>query len=470
MAAETGGRRVWRLRPATLLAVVALSVLLGAGAVVAVVLVLNPAPVQGPSDPLPAPEVAAPASPHPAVRTPPAEVPPGPGAPMAVRAAVQAALADPAVGPVGVSVVDVASGQVLDEVEPEQPVTPASTTKMLTAASALSVLPPAARLRTRVVAGSNPGEIVLVGGGDPTLRRTDAVGSYPGAATISDLAEQVRDSGIGPVGRIAVDSSRYSGPALAPGVPETWVAGGSIAPMRPVMVDGGRRDPQEAPRVEEPDLVAAQALAEALGQPAAEVIRGSAAAGVRELAVVESPAVEDLVALMVPESDNVLAEALGRWVATELGLPASYAGSAEAVRRATTLLGVSPAGIALQDASGLSPVNLISPATLTSLLTLAARDAATLDPLVQTLPVAGFSGTLSDRYREDPAARAGAGLVRAKTGRLPEVAALSGLVETADGRLLAFAFLAGQVPASPLEASEALDRAAAALARCACGG
>ena len=115
------------------------------------------------------------------------------------------------------------------------------------------------------------------------------------------------------------------------------------------------------------------------------------------------------------------------------------------------------------------PRNGLTPRTLTSILVRSARDSSALDPLVGTLPVAGFSGTLTDRYREDPAA-SGAGWVRAKTGRLPTAAALTGLVETRDGRLLAFAFMAGEVPSDPLAASEQLDRAAAGLARCACGG
>ena len=469
MSDETGVRA--RFLPPGPLVVVLLIALLGAATVITVAFLNKPVEPVGWTDPLPEPEVAVPASPHPAVETPPADGPPRPGAAISARAAVEPALTDPAVGPVAVSVVDVATDDALLQVDPDRPVTPASTTKLLTAASALTVLPRGARLATTVLVGSAPGEIVLVGGGDPTLRRTEAAGTYPGAGTVADLAQQVRDSGVGPVERIVVDSTRYSGPLLAPGVPQTWIAGGSIAAMRPVMVDGGRQNfDDDSPRVTEPDLVAGRALADALGNPDAEVVRGGATPGARRLAEVESPPMEDLVAFMVVSSDNVLAEALGRWVAAEMGLPASYQGAAQAVRRGATLVGVSSAGIQLQDASGLSPLNTITPRTLTSLMTRAALDSVVLDPLVATLPVAGFSGTLADRYRDDAAARAGAGMVRAKTGRLPGVAALAGLVQSADGRLLAFAFMAGDVPSDPLKASEMLDRAAAGLARCACGG
>ena len=50
---------------------------------------------------------------------------------------------------------------------------------------------PAYRIPTRAVAGANPGEVVIVGGGDPTLA-VDKNGFYPGAARLDDLAAQVR--------------------------------------------------------------------------------------------------------------------------------------------------------------------------------------------------------------------------------------------------------------------------------------
>jgi D-alanyl-D-alanine carboxypeptidase/D-alanyl-D-alanine-endopeptidase (penicillin-binding protein 4) len=82
--------------------------------------------------------------------------------------------------------------------------------------------------------------------------------------------------------------------------------------------------------------------------------------------------------------------------------------------------------------------------------------------------VAGFSGTLDDRFDTAPARR-GAGVVRAKTGSLSGVSTLAGITVDADGRLLAFALLADAVPpggTGPAEA--ALDRVAARLAGCGC--
>ena len=59
--------------------------------------------------------------------------------------------------------------------------------------------------------------------------------------------------------------------------------------------------------------------------------------------------------------------------------------------------------------------------------------------------MAGFAGTLADRFRTAPAAAA-AGEVRAKTGTLEGVSALAGLVRTAGGRLLVFDLTATSVP------------------------
>ncbi|HEX5497307.1 MAG TPA: D-alanyl-D-alanine carboxypeptidase, partial [Mycobacteriales bacterium] len=91
-----------------------------------------------------------------------------------------------------------------------------------------------------------------------------------------------------------------------------------------------------------------------------------------------------------------------------------------------------------------------------------------LHALFPGLPVAGYDGTLSGRYRTGPAA-ASAGMVRAKTGTLDGVSTLSGVVQDADGRMLVFAFMADRVPlGGTLDAEAGLDELAAALGRCGC--
>ena len=101
-----------------------------------------------------------------------------------VQAAVAAALRDPALGGrLAVSVVDAATGDAVYERAADVPLLPASTAKIATAVAALTACRADLRLTTRVVAGAAPGDVVLVGGGDPTLagpRRRRATRGPPG--------------------------------------------------------------------------------------------------------------------------------------------------------------------------------------------------------------------------------------------------------------------------------------------------
>src|SRR5690606_17749426 len=90
-----------------------------------------------------------------------------------------------------------------------------------------------------------------------------------------------------------------------------------------------------------------------------------------------------------------------------------------------------------------------------------------LRSVITGLPIAGFSGTLSPPRYTSASSRAGAGMVRAKTGTLAGVSTLAGLAYDADGRLLAFAFMAGDGK-GPVDPGK-LDRLAAAVAACGCG-
>ena len=371
---------------------------------------------------------------------------------------------------VSATVVDAETGQVLLDRGAADPVTPASTAKLATSVALLSVTEPDQRLTTRLVAGSRPGDVVLVGGGDPTLSAAPAgkPTAYEGAARVSTLAALAKQAGLGPVSRVVVDSSLFSGPTMAP----TWnpadVRGGYIAPITAAMVDAGRQDGLRA-RSTTPDLAAGRALAVALGVPKAAVVRGRAPVGATALAAVGSQPIPRLVEQMLLASDNVLAEALARQVAIAAGGPASFAGAVDSTREVLARLGM-PAGDRLLDGSGLSAQDRVTPALLAALLRAAADpDQPGLHALVPGLPVSGYLGTLDDRYRTGPAAVA-AGEVRAKTGTLDGVSSLAGLVRGADGRLLVFAVVADRVPAGgTLPAEAAMDEVAAALTTCGCG-
>ncbi|QXG78008.1 D-alanyl-D-alanine carboxypeptidase/D-alanyl-D-alanine-endopeptidase [Modestobacter sp. L9-4] len=377
-------------------------------------------------------------------------------------------LAAPALGSgLSAQVVDVATGQVLLDRDAADPGTPASTNKLLTSLAVLTTLDPTDTIATTVVAGSTPGEVVLVGGGDPTLSTTAPSTDYPGAATVADLADQVRTAlGGTPVTRVVVDGSLFTGPETAP----AWGPGDApstyAAPVTAVAVDGARVRPGRDPRSGRPAADAGAALAAALGAPGVPVAAGVAPAGARTLGRVESAPVSRLVEQALNASDNLLAEDLARQVALRRGLPAGFDGAAQAVTAALGEAGLDTTGVSLTDGSGLAADDRVPARLLVDVLRGAADGSIPgVGALLSGLPVAGYDGTLADRAADGTGAPAA---VRAKTGTLGGVNDLAGTVLTADGRLLAFAVLADGTTGGPVASEAALDRVAAALAGCGC--
>ncbi|SDF58340.1 D-alanyl-D-alanine carboxypeptidase/D-alanyl-D-alanine endopeptidase [Klenkia brasiliensis] len=389
--------------------------------------------------------------------------------PVTLQAALAPLLAAPALGSgLSAEVVDVATGTTLLDTDADDPGTPASTAKLLTGLAALTTLGPGATIETRVVAGAQPGEVVLVGGGDPTLSTTAPSQSYPGAATVADLAAQVQAAlGGAPVTSVVVDGSLYTGPLTAPAWGSEDAPSTYAAPVTAAAVDGARVDPGLAQRSGQPGTDAGAALATALGVPGAPVSLGTAPAGAQVLGTVRSAPVERLVEQALTASDNLLAEDLARQVALATGREASFAGSAEAVTAAVAAAGFGTTGLTLSDGSGLSGTDRVPARLLVDVLEAAAGGAQPeLGALLSGLPVAGYTGTLADRGDADPATAPGT--VRAKTGTLATTSALAGLVVTADGRLLAFALLADGTPGNVSASEAALDAVAARMAACGC--
>jgi len=362
-------------------------------------------------------------------------------------------------------VLDAADGTTLLDRGGAIPAAPASTAKLLTGAALLAVRPADYRITTSVQAGT-AGALVLLGGGDPTLTGAAAgqPGAYAGAARLADLAAQVRRAG-GHWTRIVVDDRLFAGPAVSPKWAPEDVPSDYGAAITPVMLDGGRAEPGDTIRSAAPDLAAGHRLAALLGVPALPVVRGRGPAGARLIASVRSAPLSTLVAQMLQFSDNVIAECLARQVAVAVHAPVTFTGAAAAVRTVLRRVGVDP-GAGLVDGSGLAASDRVPALALARVLRLATTTPR-LRYLLAGLPVAAWSGTLADRYLRG-AARAGAGVIRAKTGTLTGVSALAGLVHDRSGRLLVFAFVADRAGATSA-AEAALDDLAGRLAGCGCG-
>jgi D-alanyl-D-alanine carboxypeptidase/D-alanyl-D-alanine-endopeptidase (penicillin-binding protein 4) len=370
-------------------------------------------------------------------------------------------LAVPALGDAHAAVVvDAATGRRLYGTGGDRALTPASTTKIATAVAALSAMGPDHRLTTRAVLEPGGSRLVLVGGGDPTLTARKKADGWASLRTLAtDTAKALRARGIHQVA-LSYDTTLFAGSDLHPiGVND------NLARVDALMTDEGRTDGSTngpAPRVPDPAASAARTFADLLedsGIKATAPAPAKATGRAVTLATVSSPPLSDLVERMLTNSDNDLGEALARQTAVATGVRADFAGGARAIAAQLTKLGLSTAGAVFHDGSGLDRDDRLTADLLTALLAKAASPARPdLRPVLTGLPVGGFTGTLSERYRNGAA-----GVVRAKTGTLTGVNSLAGVLVDRGGRLLAFAFLASETT-NAAAAQAALDTTATTLA------
>ncbi|MFI5548657.1 D-alanyl-D-alanine carboxypeptidase/D-alanyl-D-alanine-endopeptidase [Streptomyces sp. NPDC051738] len=365
----------------------------------------------------------------------------------------------------GAAVVDVATGKRIYGDGASAPLTPASTTKIATAAAALAALGPDHRLITRTALEPDTKELVLVGGGDPTLtarKESDGWASLRELATRT--AEALEKHDLREV-TLSYDTTLYAGPDLHPiGV------NGNLARVTALMADEARTDDSTSgpvTRVADPAKDAATKFASFLADHGIKTTApgpSKATNRAESLAEVSSPPLSALVERMLTNSDNDIAEHLARQTAVASGERADFDGADQAIRAQLGKLGLPVSGAVFKDGSGLNRDDRLTADLLTALLAKAADPAhPELRATLTGLPVAGFTGTLAGRYADGAA-----GIVRAKTGTLTGVNTLAGTVVDQDGRLLAFAFLATNTTDAGA-AQSALDRTATALASCGCG-
>lgn len=377
-----------------------------------------------------------------------------------------------------VIVADAATGETLYERQPDLPVTPASTQKLLSGAAVLMTLDPESRFTTSVVR-TGADTLALVAGGDTMLAPGHGdPAAIEGHAGLADLAEQVvarlgQDPAPPEQVTVSVDMSYAAGPRYSPNWNMADIAIGYNQGVTMIGLAGQRPRPFH-PSPTEPEKEAVAAFAAALtaaGLPAtvaAEPVLTTAVTGPR-IGFVRSATVAEVTGLAMDDSDNALTEALARQASAFHGGPTDFAGVTEFIIDTVASLGIDTTGTALTDASGMSYDQLV-PARVISDLILKGTTGAEprLQPLVADLPVAGLSGTLHDRFHAS-STRAVAGIPRAKTGTINATIALAGTTMTRDGRLLSFVTIAYAVPREGrLEARLALDRLTAALTECGC--
>jgi serine-type D-Ala-D-Ala carboxypeptidase/endopeptidase (penicillin-binding protein 4) len=353
----------------------------------------------------------------------------------------------------GAVVVDLATGRVVFARNAHLPLRPASNEKLATTYAALTALGPSFRIETDVLGDGTQsgatwdGDLVLKGYGDPTLSSAD----------LRSLAHQVATDGIRHVsGRILGDESWFDSQRVGLGWKSEFYLHESPA-LSALVVDRGWDGREET----EPALYAAQLFREDLVRAGVSVsgagALGVATAGAAALASVVSPPVASLVRFMDTVSDNFTAEMLMKEVGAVHGSGGTAAAGIVETRRLLSAARVPLGGVHMVDGSGLSLLDRWTPAGLAAELR-----AMWLDPdlrryIVRSLPIAGVTGTLSERMRHGPAHR----FVRAKTGTTDNSSALSGFV----GSRYVFSVVENGYPVRTRNAEASQDRFAQVLAR-----
>ncbi|ROQ36593.1 D-alanyl-D-alanine carboxypeptidase/D-alanyl-D-alanine-endopeptidase (penicillin-binding protein 4) [Frondihabitans sp. PhB188] len=386
-------------------------------------------------------------------------------------------------GTLHLAVRDVDTDRSLAGIRADEPAATGSTMKVLTMAAAVTTLGADTRLTTRVLQGADPGAVILVGGGDPTLSRLPSGQSsvYPQAPHLDALAAETlaarqADPRLAdvPITTLEVDSSLFGGPAWLPTWSDSARTTGSVSNITALMVDGDRDDPtnEYSKRGDAAVMRAADAFAPLLGGSVrVDPALVTAPAGATKLASVESAPVAELARYTLTHSDDTLAETLGRLVAVNAGTGSTFDGIQGGTGGSLDRLGVSADGLRLADASGLSSDDAVTATAMTRLMVQVARRDHGLGPVDDGLSVAGRTGTLAENGRFQTSNREAAGRIRGKTGTLDDMYGLTAIADPRAGHRVAFTIWAERVPAGtdPATARQAVDGLATALYRCGAG-
>lgn len=417
-------------------------------------------------------------------------------------AAAPAAAARPAAGPglaqmvdaarlggrTGVVVIDAASGRVLEGLNAQDELPPASVAKAMTALYAIDRLGPAHRWITRIIAagpvsgGQVQGDLVLAGGGDPTLT-TDQLGDLAAALAARGVRGVtgrflVHAGGLPRIDRIDTGQPSHVGynPTLSGLIlnhnrvhfewkragqgwaltmdarGERFVPRVTTARVRTVNRDfplftyaardgvddwtvaaaalgkgGARWLPVRHPEAYAGEVFQTLCAAQGVRLPAARVTQ--ALPGGTVLAQVQSEPLMPVLRDMLRFSTNITAEAAG--------LSASGAGSLRASGAAMSDWARSRYGIGgrLVDHSGLGGASRISAIDMARAL--ARGSAAGLAPILRDQ---GMRDAKGNTIKGHPVR------VPAKTGTLNFVSGLAGYIQPPNGRDLVFAIFSADVP------------------------
>lgn len=321
------------------------------------------------------------------------------------------------------------SGETLFSLRGDEPLIPASTTKLYTGLAALAALGPDARFRTEV--WDKDGVLFLVGGGDPALATPAWIRDHPSqaATALADLARDVAAERPG-ARTLVVDAGALDPTPTVEGWESRYLRDLTAPRISALAVDRSRPTldpawPKVASGQDDADLAAGSAFAGLYGAPLT-VKRGTKPDGATMVASIESPPLSEVVTSMEKYSDNFIAEVLLRQIGRSQGDPTT-AGGVRAEAALLSAMGIELEGVRLADGSGLHRDSRVSCDSFLGLLQIGLADARVGPSFAGSLALGGTDGTLKKRNL--------AAAVRAKTGTLNDVSNLVGTVESGAGDL-----------------------------------
>ena len=309
-------------------------------------------------------------------------------------------------GSTAVLIQDLATGKVLASHTADLPLLPASIMKTVTSAGLLQESGPDQRFHTMVFAdgptegNTIKGDLLIAGGGDPTLGANCA----PASADIAgEIAAALRHKGITVIdGDLRIDTSLYDGPACPP----SWAAGD----LNEAYGTGShalnfRRNASGSRAVKNPESQFLTYLADALRSEGIEV-KGGSRVGKEGLSDKDATMLLDHVSDRYAEvmrscmmrSDNLFAETLLRAFGLARGKEGSTAASAEEMLFYWKNAGVPTKGVTLVDGSGLSRSNRVTADFINGIL----RKMGENEDYASFMPLAGQEGTLSEFLKGTP--------------------------------------------------------------------
>lgn len=382
-------------------------------------------------------------------------------------------------GKLYVYAIDTKTGRVLLDVRGTEQTPSASVLKVVTAATAMEYLPADYVAKTSVYSlPSEPGTLVLVGGGDHTLSALTGTSftTYAKAPRLDTLAAKVLQTWNGPeeVSKIVLVDNFFSGPAYNSAWKASDRTNGYISLITSLQIDADRANPDltstkySGYRSTDPVMRAGKAFKASLLDlaPNAKLVGGRLPAGARLIAQVSSQPITAWLDHALTYSDNTETEFIARHAVKAAGLPATFASIQSAAVKALKANQIDAAGLVMKDASGLAQADRVTAKVIAQIMVQVANPESKLAAMADYLPVAGESGTLAGRFNGKNAVASGN--VLAKSGYIPGLYSLAGLVKSRDGGTIAFAAFARSADGKKVGylARPALDTLAARIYQC----